>query len=497
MNKNPKTFPEQFLWGGAIAANQAEGAWNLGGKGDSIADHITAGTKTSPRRFTKEIRPEEIYPSQDGIDFYHRYKEDIALLAEMGFQVFRISIAWSRIFPKGDETEPNQEGLAFYKNVFAECRRYGIRPLVTLSHYEMPYHLAEAYGGWTNRKLIEFFLRYCKTVFTEYKEDVTLWLTFNEMNTLTNRFGTLLAGGILPEDGSELFAGFGAPETAEEKSLRFTALHHQLVASAKAVRLAHEINPENKVGCMLSASGVYPYTCNPDDILEAQQQMSRSNWFCGDVCVKGKYPYFAERFFKDNEIEIKKEASDDAILQAGTVDFFSFSYYTSRCATVQEDVKRAAGNMIFGVVNPYLDASEWGWTIDSKGLRYLLNELYSRYEIPLMIVENGLGAEDTVEEDGSIHDDYRIVYLKEHILQMYEAVQDGVDLMGYVPWGCIDLVSASTGEMKKRYGFIHVDKNNDGGGSLERRRKESFFWYKKCIETNGASVLEEKEGTTC
>lgn len=489
MENSSKRFPEGFLWGGAVAANQIEGAWNVDGKGASIADHITAGTKSSPRRFTKKILEEERYPSHEAIDFYRNYKEDIALLAEMGFKVFRLSIAWSRIFPNGDEETPNAAGLAFYKDVFTECKKYGIEPLVTLSHYEMPYALCENYGGWRDRRVIDFFLHYCETVFTEYRGLVCYWLTFNEMNTLVSRFGNVLGAGILPEDGEDLFGMMRKEaETAEEKSRRFTALHHQFVASAKAVQLAHRINPQNKVGCMLSAAGVYPYTCDPDDILEAQAQMNRSNWFCGDVCVKGKYPYYMNRFWVENDIVIAKETGDDEALKDGTVDFFSFSYYCSRCATADETVKRSAGNMMLGAANPYLPASEWGWTIDPKGLRYLLNEVYARYEIPIMIVENGLGAVDEVAEDGGIHDEYRIAYLQEHIKQMREAIADGVDLIGYTPWGCIDLVSASTGEMKKRYGFVYVDKDDSGYGTLARKKKDSFAWYKNCIETNGESV---------
>lgn len=494
MNNSLKRFPEGFLWGGAVAANQIEGAWLEDGKGASIADHITAGTKSSPRRFTKEIREGENYPSHEAVDFYHHYKEDIALLAEMGFRVFRLSIGWSRIFPNGDDAVPNAAGLLFYRRVFEECKRYGIEPLVTLSHYEMPYALCERYGGWANRKVIAFFLRYCETVFTEYRQLVHYWLTFNEMNTLVSRFGTVLGGGILPEDGADLFGMLRrTPETAEEKSRRFTALHHQLVAGAQAVQLAHRINPENRVGCMLSAAGVYPYTCAPEDVLEAQAQMNRSNWFCGDVCVKGRYPYFMHRFFAEQGIVIAKEAGDEELLQAGRVDFFSLSYYCSRCAATGEQAKQTAGNMMLGAANPYLPVSAWGWTIDPKGLRYLLNEIYSRYEIPVMVVENGLGAVDEVAADGGIHDAYRIEYLREHILQMWEAIEDGVELMGYTPWGCIDLVSASTGEMKKRYGFLYVDKDDQGNGTLTRRKKDSFAWYQECIRTNGASVLGKEE----
>lgn len=487
MEISRKKFPEGFLWGGAIAANQVEGAWNVDGKGASIADHITAGTKTSPRHFTKEILENENYPSHEAIDFYHRYKEDIALFAEMGFKVLRLSIAWSRIFPAGDEEQPNKAGLAFYREVFFECKKYGIEPLVTLSHYEMPYGLCEKYGGWINRKLIDFYLRYCETVFCEYKDLVKYWLTFNEMNTLVSRFGTVLCAGMLPEDGGDLFgiSKMGTKETAEEMSMRFTALHHQFVAGAYAVAMAHNISAENKVGCMLSAAGVYPYTCNPEDVLEAQRQMNRSNWFCGDVCVKGRYPYFMNRFFEENNVVIQRDLEDAKALENGKVDFFTFSYYSSRCATADETVKKSAGNMMLGVENPYLSASQWGWTIDPKGLQYILNEIYSRYEIPIMVVENGLGAVDEVAEDGAIHDDYRMEYLRAHIEQMREAIADGVELIGYTPWGCIDLVSASTGEMKKRYGFIYVDKDNGGNDTLERRKKDSFYWYQKCIATNG------------
>ncbi len=490
MKQETTIFPENFLWGGAIAANQVEGAWREDGKGDSIADHITAGTKTSPRRFTREIREGERYPSHEAVDFYHNYKEDIALFGEMGFRVLRLSIAWSRIFPQGDVEQPNQAGLEFYHEVFDECHKHGMEPLVTLSHYEMPYHLCEQYGGWRDRRVITFFVRYCETVFREYKDQVHMWLTFNEMNTLVSRFGTLLGAGILPEDGADMFnmSRAGQPETPEELNERFAALHHQFVASAKAVALAHEINPKHRVGCMLSAAGVYPYTCSPEDMMEMQHQMRKSNWFCGDVCVKGEYPYYMNRFFREKGIRIPMEPGDEEILKKGCVDFFSFSYYTSRCVTVDEKVTMSAGNMMLGVPNPYLNASEWGWIIDPKGLRYLLNAIYDRYEIPIMLVENGLGATDELTEDGRIHDPYRIAYLREHILQMAEAIQDGVELIGYTPWGCIDLVSASTGELKKRYGFIYVDRHDDGTGTNRRIRKDSFDWYRKCIASNGREL---------
>lgn len=490
MKNTQSVFPKDFLWGGAISANQTEGAWNIEGKGESISDHITAGTKTSPRRFTAEIREGGCYPSHEAIDFYHHYKEDIALLGELGIRCLRLSIAWSRIFPKGDEKKPNPKGLEFYHKVFRECKKYGIEPLVTLSHYEMPYYLCEQYGGWRNRKVIDFFVHYCETVFREYKEEVYRWLTFNEMNTLVSRFGTLLGAGILPEDGADMFGlnRMGTPETKEELGERFQALHHQFVASAKAAKLAHEVNSDNQVGCMLSAAGVYPYTCSPDDMLEMQWQMRKSNWFCGDVCVRGEYPFYMNRFFEENEIRISMEPQDLMTLKEGCVDFFSFSYYTSRCVTADTKVRQTAGNMMLGVQNPYLKASEWGWIIDPKGLRYLLNEIYDRYRIPVMLVENGLGASDELKSDGTICDEYRIEYLKAHIEQMKEAIMDGVQLIGYTPWGCIDLVSASTGEMKKRYGFIYVDRNDDGSGTGERIKKDSFYWYQKCISDNGGEL---------
>jgi 6-phospho-beta-glucosidase len=476
------SFPKNFLWGGATAANQFEGGWKEDGKGDSVCDHITAGTVSTPRYFTNEIKADGNYPSHEAIDFYHRYKEDIALFAEMGFRVFRLSLNWTRIFPKGDEVKPNQKGLDFYRAVFEECKKYGIEPLVTISHYEIPYYLMDQHGGWLNRGCIDFYLNFCETVFKEYKDLVTYWLTFNEINCMMMGVGEILAGGIPSEDGP--LQDFNSVVTKEQKQKRFQATHHQFVASAKAVILGHEINPEFKVGCMVAGGAVYPYTCNPDDIVLAQKEM-RMNYFCGDVQVRGEYPYYTNRMFEEMGISIEMKDGDLETLKKGCVDFYSFSYYMSTCTTADEDAKKASGNVIMGVKNPYLKASDWGWQIDPQGLRYLLNELYGRYQIPMMVVENGLGAIDVVEEDNTIHDSYRIDYLREHIKQMEEAIKDGVDLIGFTPWGCIDLVSISTGEMKKRYGFIYVDKDNEGNGSLDRWRKDSFYWYKKVIASNG------------
>ena len=469
-------FPKGFLWGGATAANQCEGGWNEGGKGESIPDHMRAGGLHKRRVMTEEIDPQGYYPNHEGIDFYHRYKEDIALFAEMGFTVFRLSIAWSRIFPKGDETEPNEEGLAFYDQVFDECRKHGIEPLVTISHFELPYALAENYGGFANRQTIDFFVRYATTLFERYKDKVKYWLTFNEIN-----FGTLPLGG-------RNLLGILDKEDNEER--RYQALHHMFIASALAVKIGHEINPEFNIGCMLAYMTMYPLTCKPEDALANQELVKKLNWFCGDVQVKGKYPYYMKHYFEKQNIHLEFAADDEKILREGTVDFYTFSYYMTSCVTadLDENGDRVGGNLFGGVKNNYLETSEWGWQIDPVGLRFTLNELYDRYEIPLMIVENGLGAVDHVEEDGTIHDSYRIEYFRRHIEEMGKAIEDGVDLIGYTPWGCIDLVSGGTGEMSKRYGFIYVDKNDEGKGTFDRSRKDSFYWHKKVIASNGGEL---------
>ncbi|HEM3173612.1 TPA: 6-phospho-beta-glucosidase [Streptococcus suis] len=486
-----KQFPKGFLWGGATAANQYEGGWNLGGRGPATSDTYIAVDPDKRKDMSHFGKPvsradvefaladqEGLYPKRWGSDFYHRYKEDIALFAEMGFKTFRLSIAWSRIFPKGDELEPNEEGLAFYDAVFDELNKYGIEPLVTLSHYEFPLHLALEYGGWKNRKVIEFFVRYAETVFKRYQGKVKYWLTFNEINIL-GMVG-YLSGGLLFEDGKN------------DLESMYQAVHHQFIASSLATKAAHEIDPENKVGCMLARMENYAATCNPDDVLAALKK-DQENLFYTDVQVRGAYPSYMKRFFKENNIQVVFEPGDETVLKQYPVDFMSFSYYmTSITRALPDKDKATAGNLILGEANPYLEASDWGWQIDPVGLRITLNKLYDRYQVPLFIVENGLGALDKVEEDGSIEDSYRIAYLEKHIQQMYEAIEDGVELMGYTPWGCIDLVSASTSEMSKRYGFIYVDADDQGNGSFDRSRKASFYWYKDVIASNGANVLTEK-----
>ena len=475
-------FRDDFLWGGACAANQFEGAWDVDGKGPSVPDMCTNGSHTTPKWVTTSIHPDRLYPSHEAIDFYHHYEEDIALFAEMGFKTFRTSINWTRIFPTGMETEPNEKGLAFYDRVFDCCKKHGIEPLVTISHYELPYALVEKYNGWASRELIEFYMNYCKAIFERYKDKVKYWLTFNEINCGTMPMGSILETGTIK--------GFEGPtnKAPDNKQERFQALHHQFVASAKAIQYAHEHYPQFKMGCMICFITSYALTCDPADEIANQKAMQITNWFASDMHVRGEYPYYMKRYFAENNITIQQEPEDAAILKAGTVDFYTFSYYMSNCITTHKDADDVGGNIVAGKKNPYLKASDWGWQIDPIGLRYTLNEIYDRYHIPLMVVENGLGAYDVKGEDGKIHDSYRIDYLRQHIEQMAEAVKDGVDLMGYTPWGCIDLVSASTGEMAKRYGFIYVNKFDDGTGDLSRERKDSFYWYKKVIASNGEDL---------
>lgn len=471
-------FPKGFLWGGAVAANQLEGGYLQDGKGLSTADVLKCGKEriammANYESITKAIdNMDGYYPSHEAIDFYNKYKEDVALFAEMGFKTFRTSIAWSRIFPNGDELVPNEEGLKFYDNLFDELLKNGIEPLVTISHYEMPLGLVKNYGGWRGREVIEFFERYSKVVLERYKNKVKYWLTFNEINI--SAFAPFMGAGVVVAPGEN------------KEQVVYQAIHHQLVASSLAVKACHEINPEAKIGCMLAGMLFYPYTCKPEDVFDALKK-ERESYFFGDVQSRGYYPSYMNRFFEEHGVKIEMATGDEEILRQHTVDFISFSYYMSFVATAEAPMELTDGNMNGGAKNPYLESSAWGWQIDPKGLRTYLNLLYDRYQKPLFIVENGLGAVDTVEND-EINDDYRINYLRDHIVQMGEAIKDGVDVMGYTPWGCIDLVSAGTGEMKKRYGFIYVDKDNEGNGTLKRTPKKSFHWYKKVISSNGEDL---------
>ncbi|ELI8046501.1 TPA: 6-phospho-beta-glucosidase [Yersinia enterocolitica] len=471
------TFPDGFLWGGALAANQAEGACFEGGKGLTTVDMIPHGEHRlavklgQEKRFT--LRDDEFYPSHQAIDFYHRYKEDIALMAEMGFTVFRTSIAWSRIYPNGDELTPNAEGIAFYRDLFNECRKHNIEPLVTLCHFDVPMHLVTEYGSWRNRKMVEFFTRYARTCFEAFDGLVKYWLTFNEINILLHS----------PFSG----AGLVFEPNENQEQVKYQAVHHELLASALATKIAHEVNPENQVGCMLAGGNFYPRTCKPEDVWAALEK-DRENLFFIDVQARGAYPAYTKRLFREKGISIATQVGDDDILKY-TVDFVSFSYYASRCASADmNDHNSSAANIVKSLKNPHIQASEWGWGIDPLGLRITMNMMYDRYQKPLFLVENGLGAKDEINPQGEIEDDYRISYLREHIKAMAEAIDDGIPVIGYTSWGCIDLVSASTGEMSKRYGFVYVDRDDLGKGSLARKKKKSFYWYKKVIASNGADL---------
>lgn len=471
-------LPENFLWGGAVAANQLEGGWNKGGKGVSTADVLTAGRHGVPRKITDGVLEGYYYPSHEAIDFYSRYKEDIKLFAEMGFKCFRTSINWTRIFPNGDDEVPNEEGLKFYDDLFDELLKYNIEPVVTLSHFELPYNLVKTYGGFKNRKCIDFFVKFSETVMRRYKDKVKYWMTFNEINNQadTGDLTSFTNSGLLYKEGEN-----------REQSM-FQAAINELIASAKVVKLGHEINPDFKIGCMLSFVPLYPYSCHPDDIMLATEAM-RNRWFFGDVHARGVIPNYIKKYWERKSLQIEYTDEDEKILKEGTVDYIGISYYMSMVVSSKEaEGREPYGQELCSMVvnNPHVKASDWEWQIDPVGLRYSLSTLYERYNLPIFIVENGLGARDVVEEDGSINDDYRIQYLKEHIIEMKKAVEyDGIELIGYTPWGCIDLVSFGTGEMEKRYGFIYVDKDNEGNGTLERRKKKSFYWYQKVIETNG------------
>lgn len=472
-------FPKDFLWGGATAANQLEGGIFEGGRGLANVDVCPAGkdrtSVISGHRKMLELEEGYQYLAAEAVDFYHHFREDIRLFGEMGFKVYRMSIAWTRIFPKGDEQEPNEEGLRFYEEIFKECRKYHMEPLVTISHFDCPVYLIERYGGWRSREMIRFYLRLCEVLFTRFSDYVTRWLTFNEINMILH--APFMGAGICFEDGEN------------EEQVKYQAAHHELVASALATKMAHEINGDNQVGCMFAAGSAYPYTCKPEDVWEALLT-DQENYFFVDIQSRGYYPAYAVKRLQQRGVFPVMEPGDADILREHTVDFISFSYYNSRCiAAPGSGQEEADGNLFKSAKNPYLTFSSWGWPIDPLGLRITLNQVYDRYQKPLFIVENGLGALDEPDENGYVEDDYRIEYLREHIRAMKNAVEeDGVELMGYTSWAPVDLISAGSGEMKKRYGFIYVDKQEDGSGTLARSRKKSFYWYQRVIETNGEEL---------
>lgn len=487
------SFPKDFFWGGATAANQYEGAWNIDGRGPAKTDVTTGGSYDTPRYLTyrmpdgktgkcpiNEKIPEGAkyavledcyYPNHGGVDFYHHYKEDIALFAEMGFRMFRLSISWSRIFPKGIEEQPNKAGLQFYHNVFAELKKYKIEPLVSIVHFDTPLYLEEERGGWNQRETIDHFLKYCEVIFQEYKNEVKYWITFNEINHILN-----------------MIEMFGAEATDEAYQEVYQQLHYQFVASAGAVAMGRKINPGFRFGCMICGITNYPMTCDPQDILLNRHRWEECIFYCGDVQCKGKYPVFAKRLWQEHHVELDMTEDDFRILREGCVDMYTFSYYSSSIVTVHDVQMDAKGNFSMGAKNPYLTYSDWGWAYDATGLKYFLKVVYDRYERPIMVVENGLGAADELTSDKKVHDDYRIDYLRDHIKAMGEAIDEGVEVIAYTTWGCVDLVSSGTGEMKKRYGFVYVDLDDEGKGTLDRYKKDSFYWYQKVIASNGDNI---------
>lgn len=467
--------PKEFLWGGAVAAHQLEGAWNVDGKGVSTADVMTAGSKDVPRKITDGVLDGENYPNHRGIDFYHTYKEDIKYFAEMGFKCFRTSIAWTRIFPTGEEETPNEKGLQFYDDLFDEFLKYGIQPVVTLSHFEIPYHLVKKYGGFRSRVTMECFVKFAEVVMKRYKDKVKYWMAFNEINNQMHRapIFAFTNSGLTFEDGDN------------QDQLLYQAIHYELVASAKVVEIGKQINPDFQIGCMLAIVPVYPATCNPDDVVRCQEVM-RDRFLFGDVFTRGYYPSYIKKFWQRNQIELDITAEDEAILQRGTVDYIAISYYMSSTVMSDKSKPDVLDSGFNGATrNPYIAISDWGWQIDPVGLRYSLNFLYERYQKPIFIVENGFGAYDKMDEEGNVNDDYRIEYLNAHIEEMKKAIHyDGVEVLGYTVWGCIDVISFGTGEMKKRYGMIYVDQDDDGNGTLKRSKKKSFEWYKGIIHKN-------------
>ncbi|MBR0419339.1 MAG: family 1 glycosylhydrolase [Erysipelotrichaceae bacterium] len=475
-------FPEGFLWGGAFAANQVEGGFNEGGKGLSTADIFPKGDRKTGGVFdrtyeqilkAKDDSNDLTYPKRRGIDFYHRYKDDIALFAEMGFKALRFSFSWSRIFPNGDEEKPNEEGLQFYRELIAELRKHNIQPIITLSHFEMPLHLVLEYNGWSDRRVIEYYLRYAKTMIDEFHDQIKYWITFNEIDATLHI--PLIGAGLIKE------------KIADLETVKFQALHHQFVASSLLTKYVHENYPDLMIGCMSTKNLKYPATCKPEDCVQWLHETMMDS-ACTDVQVFGEYPYVWKKMWKDKGIELHFEQGDLEILKKYPVDFVSFSYYASLVTSAEGSQKeKTSANLLVGEKNPYLKQTPWGWQIDPEGLRFSLNQMYDRYKKPMFVAENGLGTLDVLE-DGRVKDDYRIDYLRSHIIEMAKAIEDSVPVFGYTYWGCIDCISASTSEMAKRYGFIYVDQDDEGNGSLKRYRKDSFYWYKKVIASNGEDL---------
>lgn len=477
-NRVPNGFPENFLWGGAFAANQMEGAFDIDGKGWCVADineyvdNVALDKKYNGEITTQYIKEamesnDRIFPKRWGIDFYHTYKEDLKLLKELGLKTFRTSINWARIYPNGIEEEPNEAGLKFYDDLFDEIIKNDMVPMITISHYEMPLYLTTEYKGWYSREVIDFFVKYCQTIFDRYAGKVNHWIIVNQINLIIH----------------ESFNHLGVAEDVVDDllSAKYQAVHNEMVACALATKYAHENYPGMQIGMMLCGGPAYAATCKPEDVL-ATLRRNQMEYFYSDVLLRGYYPGYAFRFFEERSINVEFGEGDEEALK-NTADFFSFSYYYTRICDKESYEKDNSAYR-----NPELPANPWGWTIDPIGLRILLNEFYDRYQKPIYITENGVGYFDKLEEDGTIHDPYRVEYFKAHIEQMKEAIKDGVDLRGYYAWGPLDIVSCSSSEMSKRYGFIYVDLDDHGKGSGKRIKKDSFAWYQNVIRTNGEEL---------
>ena len=493
------SFPRDFLWGGAIAANQYEGAWLEDGKQPNVTDIVVGIMSRKPgikwneetKKYEMALDPDKVYLSHEAVDGYHRYREDLKLMKGMGFNSFRTSIAWGRLYPNGDEEEPNPAGIAFYKDMFSCMRELEMEPVITLSHYETPLHLITEYGGWRDAKLIEYWKRYVTTVFTEFKGLVRYYLTFNEVNNMFQM--PLIGAGVLtihdPKDPSD-------PIGSTTKQDIWDGYHNILVANAETVRLGHEIDPDCQVGCMLTCSGValYPYDCNPDNVMGALDMQRMNVFYMGDPFCLGIVPSYLKKVWKEEGVTVEFTDEELELIKKYTVDFFSFSYYRSTTFSTDVNVKADTGGLI-AKENPFLKdkaPQPWGWPVDPVGIRYTLNVLYDRYHLPLYIVENGVGLDENLDENGEIHDAFRVHYIEEHLKNVHKAIEDGVDCRAYLYWGPIDVVSAGTGEMKKRYGFVYVDRFNDGHGTLERKIKDSYYRYKEIIESNGEVLLKEE-----
>lgn len=484
-----KGFPEKFLWGGALSSNQSEGNYLADGKSMTVADMAYFDPNTDFKKLMMsqlEVTREGIekaksatdvtyYPKRRGIDFYHTYKEDLALLKEMGFKAFRYSFAWSRIFPDVKAENPNQKGLDFYDRVIDECLRLGMEPVITILHADLPLQIIEEYKGWANREVVDLYVKYAKTVLEHFKGRVKYWIPFNEISVDLAVPSRKM--GVLKEDYSDYM------------NATYQALHHEFVASAKVTQLAHEIDPQNKIITMTSYGPIYPYSCNPDDVMLSLLSQQKNSLFFYDVLLRGSYPHYALKMFEDKGIQLKMAEDDLKLLNQNTSDVIGFSYYNSTVMSSEpSQLEKTAGNFMNAAKNPYLKSNEWGWTIDPVGLRYSLNYLYQMYQKPLIILESGSGFYEVLDENETLHDPYRIEYFKQHILELKKAVEDGVDVIGYITWSPIDVVAASTGQMAKRYGFIYVDQDDLGNGTKKRYRKDSFYWYQHVILTNGEEL---------